>query len=367
MLPADARTALAPNGSAHPVRTASAGAPAAAAERQMAPTLPGSCTRSSTISGQPAFRAARAASAGVASCTRTIAITPCGVTVCVAARYAAGVSVTRDSEWNGSLSPSRTAISSKWSPASLASLRTRGPSRRARPGSRRRARRRRRRSTSLSGLEMICGWLEVVLGNLHQPGKGTAVAHGQVSQHLAVDLHSGLAKAVHQLVVRQTRSPRRGVDPRDPELPHLALAAAAVAVGVGQSVQDRLVGGTEQQLLGESEALGPVEDPLVAAMRWNAALDSCHLGLDPQRPADRFAVALEHGLLGVVLALVLLRLLVEAVAHPGVAAHYLAVPGHAHALGDAFAGLELRHWSPTPSVPRLRPRPRQRPAGSAPG
>src|SRR5439155_677091 len=51
-------------------------APAAAAVRQMAPTLPGSCTRSSTTSGQPASRAARAASAGVASCTRATAITP---------------------------------------------------------------------------------------------------------------------------------------------------------------------------------------------------------------------------------------------------------------------------------------------------
>src|SRR6266852_450496 len=256
-------------------------------------------------------------------------------------------------------------MSSKSSPAALASLRTRGPSRRARPGSRRWARRRSRRTTSLSGLEMICGCLEVVLGNLHQPGKGTAFAHGQVSQHLAVDLHSVLAKAVHQLVVVQPRLPRRGVDPRDPELPHLALAATAVAERVSERMQDRLVGGTEQQLLGEPEALGPVEDPLVAAMRGNAALDSCHLGLDPQRPADRFAVALEHRLLGVIFALVLLRLLVEAVAHPRVAAKDLSIARHAHALGDAFAGLELRHWSLTPSA--RRPRPRQRPACSAPG
>src|SRR5712692_5685131 len=267
--PAEARTAFGPNGSAVPGSTASAGAPAAAAVRAIAPTLPGSCTRSSTTSGHPAARAARIASAGEASSTFAIAIAPCGVTVWVAARKAAGVSVTRDSVRNGSLSPSRTAISSKVSPAAFASASTRGPSRRTRPGSRRWARRRRRRTTSLSGLEMICGWLEVVLGNLHQPGKGTAVAHGQVSQHLAVDLHSGLAKAVHQLVVGQPRLSRGGVDPRDPELPHFALAAAAVAERVSERVQDRLVGGTEQQLLGEPEALRPVEDPLVAAMCGN--------------------------------------------------------------------------------------------------
>src|SRR5947199_191790 len=272
-LPADARTAFAPNGSAHPASTTSAGAPVAAAVRQMAPTLPGSCTRSSTTSGQPASRAARAASAGVASCTRTTAITPWGETVWVAARYAAGVSVTRDSEWNGSLSPSRTAMSSKSSPAALASLSTRGPSRRARPGSRRWARRRSRRTTSLSGL-LISGWLEVVLGNLHQPGKGTAVAHGQVSQHLAVDLHTGLAKAVHQLVVGQTRLPRRGVDPGDPQAAHLALAPATVAIGVSEGVQDGLVGRPEQELLGKPEALGGREDhEEVSALEQRLALD----------------------------------------------------------------------------------------------
>src|SRR5260370_18643008 len=163
-----------------------------------------------------------------------MALTPCGVTVCVGARNAAGESVTRSSVWKGSLSPSRTAMSSNLSPAAFASESTRGPSRRTMPGSRRAARRRKRRTTPLSGL--LISWSEVLFCNLHQPGKGTAVAHGQVSQHLAVDLHSGLAKAVHQLVVRQSRLPAGRVDPRDPQLAHLALAAAAgpdrVAVGV---------------------------------------------------------------------------------------------------------------------------------------
>src|ERR1700757_3039589 len=108
-------------------------------------------------------------------------------------------------------------MTSNSTPAALASASTRGPSRRAKPGSRRWASRRRRRTSSLSGLLM--SWsLEVVLRNLHQPSKGTAVAHGQVSQHFAVDLHSGLAKAVHQLVVGQPRLPRGRVDARDPEL-----------------------------------------------------------------------------------------------------------------------------------------------------
>src|SRR5216684_7237627 len=172
-------------------------------------------------------------------------------------------------------SPLRTATSSNSMPAASASASTREPSRRTRPGSRRVARRRKRRTTSLSGLLMSC-WSEGVFRNLHQPSKGTAVAHGQVSQHLAVDLHSGLAKAVHQLAVGQPRLPRGGIDACDPELPHLALAAATVAIGVSESVKDCLVRGAEKQLLRKPEALGAVEDRFVTAMSRDAALDSCH-------------------------------------------------------------------------------------------
>src|ERR1700704_925238 len=172
-------------------------------------------------------------------------------------------------------SPSRTATSSNSRPAASASASTRGPSRRTSPGSRRWARRRKRRTISFSGLEISC-WSEGFFGNLDQPGKGTAVAHGQVSQHFAVDLHSGLAKAVHELVVRQPRLARGGVDACDPEGAHLALAPPAVAEGIGKGVQDRLVGGPKEQLLGKAETLRPVEDRLVTAMCRYAALDSRH-------------------------------------------------------------------------------------------
>src|SRR5438309_3962037 len=151
-------------------------------------------------------------------------------------------------------------MSSNSSLAALASASTRGPSRRTSPGSRRVARRRKRRTTSLSGL--LISWSEGLFRNLYQPSKGTAVAHGQVSQHLAVDLYSGLAEAVHQLAVGQPRLARGSVDASDPELPHLALAAAAVAISVGEGVKHRLVGGAEQKLLGKPEALGAVKNRL---------------------------------------------------------------------------------------------------------
>src|ERR1700730_15382046 len=149
-----------------------------------------------------------------------------------------GDSVTRRAASTALSSPSRTARSSISAPAAAASATTRGPSRRARPGSRRRASLRNLRTTSFSGL--VIGWLEAFLCNLHQPSKGTAVAHGQVSQHLAVDLHSGLAKAVHELAVRQPRLPRGRVDARNPERPHFALAATTIAEGVSEWGKDRL-------------------------------------------------------------------------------------------------------------------------------
>src|SRR5205809_1448362 len=274
-LPADALTDLAPKGSAQPSSTARAGAPAAAAVRQIAPTFPGSCTRSSTTRGQPASRAAAIASSAVDSRTLAIARTPCGVTVWLIERNTSRASITCRAASAPNWSPSRPAMTSSSTPDATASATTRGPSRRAKPGSRRRARRRNLRTTSFSGL--MIGWLEAFLCNLHQPGKGTAVAHGQVSQHLAVDLHSGLAKAVHELAVRQSRLPRGGVDSRDPELPHLSLAPPPVAERVSDRVQDSLIGWAEEELLRKPEALCSVEDRLVAPVGRNPALDSCHL------------------------------------------------------------------------------------------
>src|SRR5438309_4546367 len=229
-------------------------------------------------------------------------------------------------------------MSSNFKPAALASESTRGPSRRTSPGSRRVARRRKRRTTSLSGL--LISWSEGVFRNLHQPSKGTAVAHGQVSQHLAVDLYSGLAEAVHQLAVGQPGLPRGGVDASDPELPHLTLAAATVAICICEGVKDGLVGRAEEQLLGEPEAFRAVEDRLVTAMCRNAALDSCH-ALNAQSSADGLAVAVMDLLRLVIVALALLRLVLQKVALPGARPHELAGLGHPVPLGLTLSVLVL--------------------------
>src|SRR5439155_8378712 len=122
---------------------------------------------------------------------------------------------------------------------------------------------------------------------------------------------------------------------RDPQPPHLALPAPAVAERICERVQHRLVGGPEQQLLGKPESLCAIQDRLVAAMRGDAALDSCQL-LDSQRPADGLAVRLRDGLLVLVPALSLLRFVLEQMALPGRGPDELAGACDSHALGDPF-------------------------------
>src|ERR1700674_3357490 len=153
--------------------------------------------------------------------------------------------VTRRSASTEKSSPSRTTSSSSSTPIADASATTRGPSRRARPGSRRRASLRNLRTISFSGLSI--SWLEAFLSNLHQTSKGTAVAHGQVSQHFAVDLHSGLAKAVHELVVGQPRLTRGCIDAGDPEGAHLTLPPTPIADRVMERMKHGFVRGAEEQ------------------------------------------------------------------------------------------------------------------------
>ena len=92
----------------------------------------------------------------------------------------------------------------------------------------------------------------------------------------------------------------------------------------------------------------------MAAMSWDASLDSCH-DLNPERPAHRLAVAVVHLLRLVVVALALLGLVLEEVALPRACAHQLAGLGHADALGKAFSRLDLRHWRPPCRQPERLP------------
>src|SRR5205814_8767887 len=71
-------------------------------------------------------------------------------------------------------------------------------------------------------------WSECLLGDLRELLERHGIAHGEVGEHLAVDLDAGLAEPIHQAAVRQLMLPRGGVDARDPETAEVRLAAAAV-------------------------------------------------------------------------------------------------------------------------------------------
>src|SRR5829696_3336378 len=78
-------------------------------------------------------------------------------------------------------------------------------------------------------------------GLLGKSAERLGVAHGDVREHLAVDLDPGLAEAVDELGVAHSLTPGSGIDADDPELAHLPLADPAVAVGVLARAHELLV------------------------------------------------------------------------------------------------------------------------------
>src|SRR5436305_1713263 len=79
-------------------------------------------------------------------------------------------------------------------------------------------------------------------GCLGESAERLGVAHGDVGQHLAVQLDARGAQAVHELRIAHSVLAGRRVDARDPQATEVALAVAAIAVGVGLGLEQRLLG-----------------------------------------------------------------------------------------------------------------------------
>ena len=71
----------------------------------------------------------------------------------------------------------------------------------------------------------------------------------------------------------------RRVDPDDPQAAEVALALLAVAGRVGERVEQGLARRLDQPRAGALATLGVVEEALVAGVRGDAALDSCHVAV----------------------------------------------------------------------------------------
>src|SRR5215210_3125323 len=96
-------------------------------------------------------------------------------------------------------------------------------------------------------------------GALGKTSEGLGVADGDVGQHLAVQLDTGGLEAVHEGRVAHPLAAGGRVDALDPQAPEVALAVAAVAVGVALGLEDGLLGALVGRVGLAAVALGPLE------------------------------------------------------------------------------------------------------------
>src|SRR4051812_47318206 len=133
-------------------------------------------------------------------------------------------------------------------------------------------------------------------GALGESAEGLGVAHGDVGQHLAVELDPGQLQAVDERAVAHAVLPRGGVDAGDPEAAEVALAVAPVAVRVSVRLHEGflrpLVGGVGLP----AEALGPLERLAALLARVDGALDARHRPLLPRSFLTRLRSARESSM-----------------------------------------------------------------------
>src|SRR5439155_25995600 len=102
--------------------------------------------------------------------------------------------------------------------------------------------------------------VEGCFGALGDRAERGRVADGKVREHLAVELDTGLAATVDELVVRQAVLAGSRVDPGDPEPPERPLLDLPVAVGVDERTLDLLLRVGVMVVLAPPVALRLAED-----------------------------------------------------------------------------------------------------------
>ena len=97
-------------------------------------------------------------------------------------------------------------------------------------------------------------------GFLDQRLEGVGLAHREIGEHLAVDLDARLVQAGDEPAIGQAEGAGRRIDPLDPQGAEIALALAAVAIGILAGLLDRLHGGAKHVLAPAIIALGLLDD-----------------------------------------------------------------------------------------------------------
>src|SRR5215212_6705062 len=118
-------------------------------------------------------------------------------------------------------------------------------------------------------------------GALGKSAEGLGVAHGDVGQHLAVQLDTGQLEAVHERAVGHPVLARGGVDAGDPEAAEVALAVAAVPVRVGVRLHDGFLRALVRGVRLAAEALRALERRAALLAGVDGALDARHRPLPP--------------------------------------------------------------------------------------
>ena len=112
------------------------------------------------------------------------------------------------------------------------------------------------------------------LGLPGQRLEGLRLGDGKIGENFAVDLDAGVLEAVDKSAVGQAVLAGGGIDALNPEGAKIALARAAVAIGVLQPLLDPLDGDAEIVLVASAIALGGLADLGVAGVGGDAPFDS---------------------------------------------------------------------------------------------
>lgn len=87
------------------------------------------------------------------------------------------------------------------------------------------------------------------------------VIHGQVGEHLAVQVDPGFFQFSHELGIRHSVETCTGVDTLDPQGTEVALLGFAIAVGIDETFFDRVLGDGPNIFLSSKESFGKFEHP----------------------------------------------------------------------------------------------------------
>ena len=97
---------------------------------------------------------------------------------------------------------------------------------------------------------------------LHDGLEGLGIVHGQVGEHLAVDLDTRLGEFAHEDAVTHALQTSSSIDTLNPQTAEIALLVAAVTIGIGQTLLPGVLCYCPNILAGSKVAAGKLQNSL---------------------------------------------------------------------------------------------------------